>query len=197
MVVVKIRRFLGYFFLLLGGLSGCYFLYRDNIHEVIPAYYYRSAQLAPNVLSNLIDKRNIQTVINLRGAHPEAPWYQKEIKVVEEKHIAYHNLPLRAYHFPEVSQIRTLIRLIEDSPKPILIHCESGADRTGLASALVVFWNTGGDLTRSWKQISWHYGAVYPNSVGKLVLKRYQLWLDQRKERSSIVSFKTWISQLA
>jgi protein tyrosine/serine phosphatase len=34
------------------------------------------------------------------------------------------------------AQAAELVQLMRDAPKPVLIHCQGGADRTGLASAL-------------------------------------------------------------
>ena len=45
-------------------------------------------------------------------------------------------MSLSAYRDVSVEQMDEIIKLIEQAPKPILIHCESGADRTGLVSAL-------------------------------------------------------------
>ena len=56
-------------------------------------------------------------------------------------------LPLGLAHFDfrmsaktELSpaEAEALLALMEAAPKPLLIHCQSGADRTGLAAALYV-----------------------------------------------------------
>ncbi len=49
---------------------------------------------------------------------------------------------------------------MRDAPKPLLIHCLAGADRTGLASALYVAGVEGrGELAAEW-QLSIAYGHV-------------------------------------
>ena len=35
-----------------------------------------------------------------------------------------------------MNQVNQLVAIMRDAPKPILIHCKAGADRTGLATAL-------------------------------------------------------------
>lgn len=45
-------------------------------------------------------------------------------------------------------------------PKPILIHCRSGADRSGLAAALYVSKVAGLDNAKAEAQLSFYYGHV-------------------------------------
>jgi hypothetical protein len=37
------------------------------------------------------------------------------------------------------AQMAELAQILRDAPKPVLIHCGSGSDRTGLACALYLF----------------------------------------------------------
>ncbi|MDB6454459.1 tyrosine-protein phosphatase [Falsirhodobacter sp. 20TX0035] len=49
--------------------------------------------------------------------------------------------------------------LLRAAPKPVLIHCMSGADRTGLASALLLA-NLNHDEDAAERQISFRYGHI-------------------------------------
>ena len=49
------------------------------------------------------------------------------------------------------------VKLIDQAPKPILIHCESGADRTGLVSALYRL-SRGQPLAVAEQELSPRYG---------------------------------------
>ena len=50
--------------------------------------------------------------------------------------MAFYDLPLAATRRPTRRELLFLIDLLDRCPYPLLIHCKSGADRTGLASAL-------------------------------------------------------------
>jgi protein-tyrosine phosphatase len=50
--------------------------------------------------------------------------------------VAHVDYAISAERMLSESQMRDILDLIEKSPKPILIHCRAGADRTGLVSAL-------------------------------------------------------------
>ena len=56
----------------------------------------------------------------------------------------YYDLPLSATRRPTRRELLQLIDLLETCSYPLLIHCKSGADRTGLASALYRLVRRGG-----------------------------------------------------
>ncbi|ASP86638.1 protein tyrosine/serine phosphatase (plasmid) [Sinorhizobium meliloti] len=57
-------------------------------------------------------------------------------------------------------QARQLIALLQTVPKPIIIHCQAGADRTGLASMLYIQQIAGTDEEISERQLSVRYGHI-------------------------------------
>jgi protein tyrosine/serine phosphatase len=57
-------------------------------------------------------------------------------------------------------EVATFFRVIAESPKPILIHCKSGSDRTGLAVALYLAKLKGASELRSEIQLSILYGHL-------------------------------------
>ena len=50
------------------------------------------------------------------------------------------------------------MRILRDAPKPLLIHCRSGADRTGLASVIYQAVIKGMDEDRAESQLSLRFG---------------------------------------
>jgi protein tyrosine/serine phosphatase len=53
-----------------------------------------------------------------------------------------------------------LIAVMRDAPKPLLIHCQAGADRTGLASALYLAAIAGKSEQVAEGQLSLRYGHI-------------------------------------
>ena len=107
-----------------------------NIHVVEPGRLYRAAQLNGTALENVLDRYGIRTVINLRGGNQGRDWYDDEVSV-SRKHGSLHiDLRMSANYEPDRATTDDLIRDLRELPGPILVHCQSGSDRAGFASAL-------------------------------------------------------------
>jgi hypothetical protein len=50
-----------------------------NFHTVVPGTLYRSGQLTASQWAAVIHHYRIKSVLNLRGAHQTAAWYQDEV----------------------------------------------------------------------------------------------------------------------
>lgn len=107
-----------------------------NFRTVVEGQLYRSAQPTPERLRTYIETQGIKTVINLRGAQPGVTWYDAERDMTRRMHVRLINFPMSAGELLPVDRARALITLFRDAPKPILIHCKTGADRSGLAAVI-------------------------------------------------------------
>ncbi len=106
-----------------------------NFHVVDPGKLYRSAQLSPWVLKSFIKLYGIKTLINLRGVENKQ-WYRNEKATAEDLGVKYISIDMSARTIPDRDAELTLVDAFRNAPKPIMIHCRSGADRTGEASAI-------------------------------------------------------------
>ena len=106
-----------------------------NFHEVLPGQLYRSAQPTPGQLARYIQRYGIKTVINLRGPS-EQKWYRDEVATTSRLAIQHLDFRMTASRQLSDGESEELIALMKDAPKPLLIHCKAGADRTGLASVI-------------------------------------------------------------
>jgi protein tyrosine/serine phosphatase len=109
---------------------------QGNFHPITPGEAYRSAQLDQDELEHYIRKYAIRSVINLRGMHHDEKWYRDEIEVCRRLGAVHYDLDLSSDKAPTKTQLRDLLGLFENAPRPVLIHCQAGADRSGLAGAL-------------------------------------------------------------
>lgn len=135
------RRFRAVCAITLTLLAGCgayalMLVATSNFHEVVAGELYRSAQPTPQRLTAYHDQFGIRTVLNLRGAHPGQAWYDEEAKTAKQLGVELIDFPLSAKRELNMAEVRALTRIMEDAPKPLLVHCLSGADRTGIASAI-------------------------------------------------------------
>lgn len=167
---------------------------KNNIHTVISSQVYRSAELSPAKLDQLVQQRGIKTVLNLEGTRPNAIWYQGEVAICKRYHIAHYNMSLNAHHLPTAVQLKRLTHILETAPRPILIHCHRGADRTGLAAAIAIILSGNPSLADAEQQYSWQYEVISPTSVGKLVIPRYQHWLQHHHLLNTKQDFLLWLN---
>jgi protein tyrosine/serine phosphatase len=107
-----------------------------NFHEVLAGQLYRSNQPSVEELVRYTKENGIRTVINLRGTNESQAWYQDEIKTSRELGLNHIDFGMSASQELDMNQVNQLVAIMRDAPKPILIHCKAGADRTGLATAL-------------------------------------------------------------
>lgn len=108
----------------------------SNLHEVDAGRFYRSGQLGADRLRQTIDALGIKTIINLRGVRPKMDWYRDELAVAHEKRVRLISLPFDADRLPNRAELVGLLNALRDAKRPILVHCQVGADRSGLASAI-------------------------------------------------------------
>ncbi len=88
---------------------------------------YRSEQPSQRGFQEIRDA-GIRTVLNLRDRSTDAPLLQGlGLDLVE--------VPMTAGNFTETDIIKAL-KVIRDARKPVLIHCQRGADRTGVVAAM-------------------------------------------------------------
>lgn len=174
-------------------LGIAYEIWLRQIHPVIPNRIYRSAQLSAPRLRHYIDQDHIKTVINLRGAHTKATWYQEELAVTNNAGIDHYDIALSSHQVPSKEKLRTLVYLLMNAPKPILIHCLSGADRTGLASAMSLILEKNAPLIETNKQFSIRHLVISPTSIGKQVFPYYETWLSENHTVPNRDNFLKWV----
>ncbi len=125
---------LSLFFLLLAGW-GYYVVLGGNFATVEKGVLYRSAQPDKEDIEHYSKQYAIRSILNLRG-NDTNEWYKEEIQTSKALGIVHYDLTLSAYRQPTTKDIDTLVNILKTAPKPLLIHCYGGADRTGLAVSL-------------------------------------------------------------
>lgn len=145
--------------LLIGGYLG-YVQLTDNFAPVVAGEVFRSAQLSRGSLQDYVHREGIRSIINLRGENAGKPWYDEEISAAKELGIQHVDFRMSARRELDQSQVEQLITLMDEAPKPVLIHCKAGADRTGLASALYVAAIAKHGEDAAERQLSIYYGHL-------------------------------------
>lgn len=164
----------------------------ENFFAVVPGEIYRGSQPTPARLDVLAKSHGIRTVVNLRGPNDGQPWYDAERAAAERLGLAFVNLPLGSNFPPRTSQLHELIRVVDTAERPILIHCQAGGDRTGLASMICRLLNSDDTLEQARAQISYRYGHKFWSEAARLqaFADAYAEWLAGRPHTPA--RFREW-----
>jgi len=166
---------------------------RNNFHELIPGEMYRSAQLSAGTLKNKVEKLGIRTVISLRRPKPDESWYVNEKQAAAELGIEHHDIALDLTFSPRIDHLLELRDLLEGAPKPLLVHCRAGADRTGLAAIMARLLDGESTLDEARAQVAPKYHAFDDDSIGLPMFYGYVSWLATQGLPHSSERFNQWL----
>jgi protein-tyrosine phosphatase len=123
-------------------------LFADN-RGVVDEDLLRSRQPSPNDVVELIEEEGVRTIVSLNGDldEPATLWEDEgDVPTAERvnlrdfiaaRGVRHEVFRLGASRAPTDEELVAIFRvLLDDSKKPMLIHCRGGSDRTGIISAL-------------------------------------------------------------
>lgn len=126
-----------------------------NRHRVAEGVW-RSGQPTPGQL-RAFARVGGRTVISLRAGRAVAA-LALEAETCRALGLAFHVLPIRGHRLPTAAELGAAGRLFAAVERPVLIHCQSGADRAGLGAALWLLLVEGRPLTEARRQLSPRFG---------------------------------------
>ncbi len=176
-----------------------YYLYLgSNFHVVVPGECYRCAQLSSTALESFVQAHGIRTVVNLRGEHPEAEWFREETAAMKKRGVAMVHISMAAAAPTAGKEFAQLAETLRSAEKPILIHCQGGADRSGVGAAAFRLLNTNDSPEQARKQLSFRFGHVFFGRarVQHEVLDLYETWLAENRLTHNADRFQTWATQV-
>lgn len=157
-----------------------------NMFQIAPTVW-RSNHPTPSRFDKLA-AQGIRTIVSLRGS-TTAPWALLEQEACTRVGITLETVALRSRAAPQKEELQRLILLFENVEKPMLIHCKSGADRAGLASAIYLIVIKGLPVAEARKMLSFRYLHLRWSKAGVL-----DLLLDEFAS-SGQNHFETWLSE--
>lgn len=136
-------------------------------------------------------RRGIKTIINLRGNNELGSTLLSK-RACERHGIKQVELKTYLRRPPDKKLILSAHKVFAEAEYPVLLHCKSGADRTGLMAALYLMLHEGRPVEEAKKQLHWRYGHVRQSYTGILdaFLEAYE-----EANRKSPVDFLTWVEE--
>jgi protein tyrosine phosphatase (PTP) superfamily phosphohydrolase (DUF442 family) len=177
--------------------QGGYVLLGTNFRAVVPRRVYRCGQPSGRQVARLVRRLGIRTVLNLRGVSEPQPSYLEESRATCRLNVSQEDIGLSATRLPPVPLVRELVRVLDESEYPILIHCHKGADRTGMVSAMYLLLYTDVPLARAREQLGVRTGHMRLGRTANIdrFFDLYEEWLSARGRQHSRAAFRRWAVQ--
>ncbi len=139
---------------------------RFHNHHHIGGEMYRENQPSPKRIKALADM-GIKTIINLRGESPKG-FYGLEKEASERHGITLVNFRMYSRDVHSIEAIKGARDLFETIEYPAVMHCKSGADRTGIMGVLYKHFKMGQPISEAIEQLSLKYLHVKQGKTGML-----------------------------
>lgn len=133
-------------------------LVHGNFQPITKGEAYRCGQINKDKLEQYLKEYRIKSVLNLRGENSGADWYEDEIAVCSRLSVRHYDLAMNSTGKPTPDVVGKLMAIFREAPRPVLIHCRSGSDRSGLVAALWKVVVDGEPKSIAEKQLSILYG---------------------------------------
>ncbi len=179
-----------------------------NAHPVTDELW-RAAQPGPRDIA-WAARKGFKTILNLRGRRETCGSYILERAAVEDHGLTQIDFPIRSRSALEAQTLIAACDLFDRLEYPVLMHCKSGADRTGFMATLYLHLRRGVPIREAMAaQLSLRYGHVKQAKTGVLdwFFERYladtegtdtdlRTWIETRYDRVSLdTSFKeNWLA---
>lgn len=159
----------------------------SNLHQVTDRIW-RSAQPAPRHL-RAAAARGVRTVINLRGALPHGAYWLEQ-QACARLGLQLIDVKLKSRAAPTLAELARMREAIAAIDGPVLIHCKSGSDRTGLFCGLYLVLREGVPVAEARRQLGLRFGHISLTKTG--VLDRFfDHYLDYAAREP--IDFTTWM----
>lgn len=164
-------------------------------HEILRHVWTNHDEVAPGVLRSnqptfgrlqRLRDAGLTAVLSLRGGSAAA---QGSIMAhCAALGLGFHVIPLSARRAPDRESLLALIDLFRRLDGPFLMHCKSGADRTGLAAAVYLMVIEGQEVAAARRMLSLRYLHARWTKTG--VLDRL---LDAYEQTGAGRTFEDWV----
>jgi hypothetical protein len=163
-----------------------------NFHWVVAGECARAAQDWAGGIGPFLERRGIKALINLRGRNDELSWWKNETGAAAARGIAHLDAMLDSRKLPTRAMLVRLIEAFDSAPRPFMLKCSGGQDRTSFAAALYLIHSGGwAAMAKAQAQFARFPYLHFP--------KKHQRWLrpflDFAVEDSRGMPLAAWIAE--
>ncbi|SEW25891.1 Tyrosine phosphatase family protein [Cognatiyoonia koreensis] len=176
--------------------SRWYVLFSD--HGILRTFWTNFGQVAEGVYRSnhpghtrleTYKKNGIKAVLNLRGKGKRAPYLFEE-ESCAALGLDLISIPLHARQPAKRDHILNLFSAFDTIQRPFVMHCKSGADRAGLASALYLL-DQGAPVSEARKELSLRYFHLRFTKTG---VQDHMLDLFEQRQAEGQIGIRDWIA---
>jgi protein tyrosine/serine phosphatase len=163
-----------------------------NFHWVVPGEAARAMQAWAGGLKPFLKKRGIRAIINLRGRNDDLGWWTKETQQAKSIGIAHLDAMLDSRKLPTREMLSTLVESFDHAPRPFLLKCSGGQDRTSFAAALYLIHREGWQaMDKASAQFARFPYLHFPKTQQRWL----KLFLEYARQDSNGASLLEWIGK--
>ncbi len=151
----------------------------------------RAAQAWAGGVGPFLEKRGIKAVINLRGRNDDLSWWKNE---TQSGAGARHRPSRRHAGFPQAAHPRhagATDRRFDQAPRPFMLKCSGGQDRTSFAAALYLIHRGGWG---AYDQAAAQYARFPYLHFPKAQQRWLRPFLDFARENAGGAPLAAWIA---
>ena len=161
---------------------------------IIPGQIEISSQPSSGEIRTLIPEFGLRSVLNLRSE--DRSRFAAEKTACEEAGAEYLAVAIPLEDWTPRPKLLRLMKVLQTAPRPMLIHCRNGVDRSGLAAAVALLLS-GRSPKEAWKQMP-AFSRWRASRGGRplaRVLMDYESFLTSKDLDSSGEIFQDWVEQ--
>lgn len=159
-----------------------------NLEEFAPGAW-RANQPSPAQLARY-KARGIRSILNLRGAARQS-FALLEEEACDRLDLNLVTCGLSARSLSPRHRMLDLLDTFDTIERPFLMHCKSGADRTGLAAALYLLHVEHAPVEVAARQLHWRFAHLRNSPTGIL---DHMLDAFARDHRATGITIRDWIA---
>lgn len=172
-----------------GFMNNWYQKLRWNLHPLDPPQAWRIARGSCSSLlfQSILLELGIRSAIDLRRTSSSDQ--EARLSNFGCLGIEYHNIHLRSSDLPHPQALQRFVQILDQAPRPLLLYCKRGKDKTGFGSALYRHLICGDPIEKAWQQLRLiPYGHRRTKHQGPY-------WFRSLIEQSAPTDLRKWIGQ--
>jgi hypothetical protein len=171
------------------------FCFDHNLHSVIDGDVYRSGMMNDEELNDLITRLKLRTVVSVHGGHDGLPWFVAQKRACFARGVQLYVVDLPEDVLPTCEEMQSLVTVLDQAPRPILLQGRFGFARAGLAAAVARLLS-GASTEEAHQEYQLQHGSLDRTEQStQNVIRAYETYLATNARRHTPDEFRKWVSQ--